>query len=414
MNYLRQIEQYNRLSSVCIRPRAVEMRRASATILVLAMLSVFVVTAAITIDYSYMQLLRTEMRVATDAAAKAGAEALARTEDVDYAVEEAIRFASLNRVGGENLQLRASDISLGRAVQGDSGKWEFANGGFPSNSVRVDAKTGGSAKHPAIPLFFGGVLGRADFSPKNTSIAGQQQVEVCLCLDRSGSMLFDMSGVDYAYPPNNPLLSDFTAWGDIWRNHLSPPNPNGSRWAVLADAVQVFFDEVAGFSPAPSASLVTWGSDYTMPIAPSTVYQAATVNAGLPIQADFTTHRNVITSAINQLGSQPMMGATNLSAGLDLAVQNLTGSSARTLTNKVVVLLTDGEWNFGRNPILAAEDARAAGVTVHTVSMLTGFQSDLAQVASITGGRSYTTNNAAELRNAFREVAKSLQVVMIE
>jgi uncharacterized protein YegL len=130
--------------------------------------------------------------------------------------------------------------------------------------------------------------------------------------------------------------------------------------------------------------------------------------------ATFSSQRASVNNAINALGIQPMMGGTNLSAGLDRAVQQLTGPNARILTNKVVILFTDGQWNDGRHPRLAAQDAKAAGITVHTVSMLTQQQADLAEVAQITGGTAYTTQNEIELRNAFREIANSLQVVMIE
>ncbi|MFN7842217.1 MAG: TadE/TadG family type IV pilus assembly protein [Pirellula sp.] len=51
-------------------------RRGAASILMVAMLGVFLVMAAITLDYAYIQLIRTELRAATDASAKAGAEAL--------------------------------------------------------------------------------------------------------------------------------------------------------------------------------------------------------------------------------------------------------------------------------------------------------------------------------------------------
>jgi Mg-chelatase subunit ChlD len=109
-----------------------------------------------------------------------------------------------------------------------------------------------------------------------------------------------------------------------------------------------------------------------------------------------------------------MMGGTNLSSGLGQAVGHITSQNARTITNKVVVLFTDGMWNDGRSPILAAQDARNAGVIVHTVSVITSAQPDLQQVAAITGGMSFTTQNEAQLRAAFREIAASLQIVMIE
>jgi Flp pilus assembly protein TadG len=382
-------------------------RRGAAAILMVAMLGVFLVMAAVTVDYAYIQLVRTELRAATDASAKAGAEALSRTENAQQAIAAAISCAADNKVGGRSVVVTQNDIVLGRAVTGGNGKWNFQPGVTPFNSLRVNAKS------DAVPLFFGTVLGKNSFTASHKTVAGQQEIDVCLCLDRSGSMLFDMSGTDWSYPPNNPRLSNFTAWGAQWRNHLSPPHPTNSRWAVLARAVGDFYDEVEDFIPPPRTSLVTWGSSYTMPIAPGTVYQAATTNVPLS-NASFQSQRMNVNDSIAALGVQPMMGSTNLSAGLDRAVQQLTGPNARSLTNKVIILFTDGQWNDGRHPRLAAQDAKAAGIIVHTVSMLTQQQPDLTEVATITGGTAYTTQNEIELRNAFREIAKSLQVVMIE
>ena len=242
------------------------VRRGAAAILILFMLAVFVTLAAFTIDCSYMQLVRTELRAATDSAAKAGAEALSRTQNVATAKQEAIRYAAANSVGGRPFAIAANDLDIGKVVRSSNGRWDFQLNGTPPNAMRVNARTGGNAAQSSIPLFFGRVLGQAAFSPSYQATAGQQDVEVCLCLDRSGSMLFDMSGNDYSYPPNNPRLSTFTAWGTVWQNHLSPPHPVNSRWAILASAVRLFFEEASLSSPQPRASLVTWASNYQMPI----------------------------------------------------------------------------------------------------------------------------------------------------
>lgn len=398
--------------------RSAPSRRGASALLIVALLFTFVVVAAVTVDYAYIQLVRTELRVATDAAAKAGAEALGRTEDTNQAIETAIQYAAFNNVAGNPLQLSADEIILGRVVEGNSGRWEFEEDATPFNSMRVNS-------HVNPPLFFGRLLGRERFSPGQTAVAGQQQVDVVLCLDRSGSMLFDMSGVEYAYPPNNPNLMSNSQWNairnnfnkndwDVWRNHLSPPHPTNSRWAVLSRAVNDFFTEVKKYNPPPNVSLVTWSSDYTMPVTPGTKYTAAQVDAKLPTNDNFNAQQTLIQSKINNLGSKAMMGATNLSAGLDLAVHQVTVANPRTLTNKIVILLTDGQWNDGRNPVLAAQDARDANVTVHTVTMLTAFQPDIQQVANTTGGMSFTTQSEAQLRKAFRDIAKSLQIVIIE
>lgn len=392
------------------------VRRGAAAILILFMLAVFVTLAAITIDYSYMQLIRSELRAATDSAAKAGAEALGRTQDVTTAKQEAVRYAAANSVGGRPFALSVNDLDIGRVVRSNSGRWDFQLGGLPPNAVRVNARTGGSAAQGAIPLFFGQVLGQSTFTPSYQATAGQQDVEVCLCLDRSGSMLFDMSGNDYSYPPFNPRLSTFTSWGTVWQNHLSPPHPVNSRWAVLAGAVRLFFDEAALSSPQPRSSLVTWSSNYQMPISPNTDFLESRIDVTLPSTSsfNFNSNKQAIIDIIDAKGVVPMMGGTNLSAGLTQAVSVIQGTNANAFSSKVIILLTDGQWNVGADPITIAHTARDARIIIHCVSMLTNEQTSLQQIAATTGGRYFSTSNAAELRAAFQELARSLPVVLTD
>ena len=401
-----------------IRRRALchRSRRGSAAVMITAMMFVFVVTAAITVDYAYMQLVRTELRSATDAAAKAGAEALSRTQDQSIARSEAARYAACNTVGGRPFRLSPNDVEIGRVTASNGGRWAFQSNGTPPNAVRINARTGNGAAQPAVPLFFSGMLGRSGFTPSHQSTAGQQEVEVCLCLDRSGSMNFDMSGEDWSFPTGNPNLSGFLGFGSDWRHMLSPPHPTKSRWAALRNSIDVFFEEATNYTPQPRTSLVTWGSDYTMPISPFTVYSASSTNFALPavLNFDWPTNVTTIKNLVKNLGQAPLMGGTNLSAGLDRAITVLDGTNSNTFSSKIIVLLTDGEWNEGRNPVLAAYDARAKGMIVHCVSMLTQSQPDLQQIADITGGRYYGTRNEAELRAAFSDIAKSLPVVLTD
>ncbi|MCC6508088.1 MAG: VWA domain-containing protein [Pirellulaceae bacterium] len=396
--------------------RAGASRTGSASVLIVAMMFVFVATAAITVDYAYMQLVRTELRSATDAAAKAGAEALSRTQNVDTAKNEAVRYAAANQVGGQPFRLSTNDITIGRVSASANGKWTFQSGGTPPNAVRVNSRTGEGAANSAVPLYFSQVLGTTGFTPNCQSTAGQQEVEVCLCLDRSGSMNFDMTGVDYSFPSGNPNLSNFTAWGWDWRNMLSRPHPVHSRWAALTRAVDVFFDQAGRNNPQPRAALVTWGSNYTMPITPNTFYPASSTDFALPSSgsSDWNSNSSSVRQLVGARANQPIMGGTNLSAGLDRAVAVLGGANSNQFSSKVVVLLTDGQWNDGRDPTNAAYDARAAGIIVHCVSMLTAYQPDLEEIATITGGRYYGTSNETELRAAFEEIARSLPVVLTD
>ena len=391
-------------------------RRGVSAVLVVAMLFVFIVCAALTVDVAYMQLIRTELRVATDASAQAAAEMLARTEDQAAATEEAKRYAELNLVGGAPLKIENSDVTFGRVALGESGKWEFTEGLTPPNSVHVQGRIADDARTKAIPLFFAPSLGHDNFSTQHGATASQQDVEICLALDRSGSMLFDMSGDDYSYPRPNPRLSPFSGWGDVWRHHLSAPHPTKSRWAILAGAVDVFLEEAGRYRQSPRVGLVTWGAEYTMPISPNTFYPAVDVDFELPNRDshNWTTNADAIEDAIEDRMINPMMGGTNMSAGLDEAVAELTGPNSTGLANKVVILMTDGIWNAGRDPLLAAADAKAAGIVVHTVSMLSSDQQTMRDIARITGGTFYSANNKDDLRQAFYELARTLPVVLTE
>lgn len=285
-------------------------RNGVAAILIVAMLFVFIVTAALTVDIAYMQLIRTELRASTDAAAKAGAEALARTEDTNEAILAAQTYAALNTVAGHPFRIAASDIRFGRVTLADTGHWEFVDGATPSNAVNVIANINNESMTKSIPLFFATALGHDNFSTAHSATASQLDVEVCLALDRSGSMLFDMSGVDYVYPPNNPRLSKFTAWGSMWRNHLSPPHPTASRWAVLANAVNLFLDEAGRYAQPPRAALVTWGDAYTMPISPSTFYPSVETDVNLPANTtdDWVSNAQDITNSIATRNAVPYDG----------------------------------------------------------------------------------------------------------
>lgn len=376
-------------------------RRGGVAVLVAVMMAVFLVTAAITIDYAYMQLVRTELRIATDAAAKAGAEALGRLESPPGARQAARDYALRNLVGGEGLRLNNGDIQLGRLVESGQGRYGFGLGQSPFNAVNITAGTGPGTAHPAVGLFFGRVLGVDSFTPMHTAAAGQQRVDVVLCLDRSHSMCWDMSGRVWTYPPNGRGFTNAL--------YQTPPDPVLSRWAQLITAVNVFLQEAAESNPPPRVGLVTWASSHYEP-------QAATVDVALPAAGfdDYASNRQAIVSAMGQRTARNMNGATNLSAGLDLAVAQLTRPGVSQLSDKVVLLMTDGEWNEGRNPRTAAQDARNRGIIVHTITMLTGSQPGVTAVASITGGRSFNTTNTAQLVAAFREIARSIQTVLID
>jgi len=391
-------------------------RRGVSAILVVAMLFVFIICAALTVDVAYMQLIRTELRVATDASARAAAEVLARTEDQDAALATAKAYAQNNTVAGAPLVIHNNDVKFGRVELGASGKWEFTEGLMPPNSVRVLGRLADDAETKAKPLFFAPSLGHNNFSTQHSATASQQDTEVCLVLDRSGSMLFDMTGVESSYTKPNPNLSSFTDWGEEWQYNLSPPHPAESRWAVLASAVETFLLEAGKYDRPPRVSLVTWGADYTMPIPPATEFPAVATDTPLPnrYSHNWSANANSIRNTINDRSALPMMGATNMAAGIDEGAAELTGTNATGAANKIMILLSDGIWNTGDDPLLAAADARGLGITIHTISMLSVDSQTLIDIAAEGNGTFYSANDSAALQAAFLELARTLPIVLTE
>ncbi len=392
-------------------------RRGAAHVMIGTMLFTFAMMTAFSVDFAYMQLVRTELRSATDAAAKAGAEALIRTHSPEKAIAAAVEYASRNTVGGRTFEILPEDVVLGKAVPAEDGSWQFLEGTIPYNAVRVKSKVGGTGVFAPVELFFNGITGVEGFSTTSQATAGQQEIEICMCIDRSASMSYDMAGVDYRFGRRNPLLFPREYYPSaLWRNICSPPHPTDSRWAAVRSAVQTFLDEVALASAPPRTSLITWSSPATLSYYPNTSVTDYTVEVELPAPDSMTwdTNSRLIQNAMDDLGRKPMNGQTNMAAGLDAAVQLLIAAPSKVQSKKVIILFTDGVWTDGRDPVLAAQDAANANVTIHCVSMLTGFQQTLTQMALMTGGSYYYTSNEAELQAAFRELAQRIPIVMTE
>src|SRR5690554_2963876 len=112
-----------------VRPRtgfahAAGRRRRGAMIVFIAMLlTVFFVMVAMSVDIAYMQLARTELRTATDAAARAAVESLTRTAKISDARKAAKNVAKQNTVGGQKFKLANSDIEFGTSRRNTAGQF---------------------------------------------------------------------------------------------------------------------------------------------------------------------------------------------------------------------------------------------------------------------------------------------------
>ena len=79
------------------------------------------------------------------------------------------------------------------------------------------------------------------------------------------------------------------------------------------------------------------------------------------------------------LSNDPIPGGTNIGAGIDKAVTVLNGGNTRPFAQKTIIVMTDGHWTDGADPVEAAQRAAASGITVHAITLSTDADEGLMQ-----------------------------------
>jgi len=332
-------------------------RKGAMLVLICVMLFAFVATVALSVDVAYMHLVKSELRSATDAAAKAAAENLARTQNPSSALQRGQEIARLNMVANRGLELRASDFEMGRSDVGNDGKFRFSIAGSPINSVRVRGTRTNSSTGGSVSLFFGRVFNTSTFQPEETATATYIERDVVLVVDRSGSML------------------DFNKFRDL----------------KLAISV---FNSVLNSSPViERVGLASYSSDATEDV-------------------PLTDNLSLIDAAMQRMSAD---GFTNISGGIDAGGNIMQRGRSRAFVERTMIVLTDGMENRGRRAIRAAEDQAALGVVIHTITF--GRDADrraMRDVAAIGKGRSFHADNGTQLEAVFREIALTLSSILTE
>lgn len=337
-------------------------RRGAMLILVAIVLVILLVGAVFSVDVAYMHMVRAEMRTATDAAARAGSETLARTQDQEAARAAAIAIAEQNKVAGEGLSLLPGDISIGTVRKGRGGRFDFIPNQAPLTAVRVTGRRETGTVDGAVPLFFARVFTASEFQPVESATASANVRDVALVLDVSGSM--------------------------------GTESGSGTRLSALQNAVTVFLDEVEVSSPHIRISLTSYSS------APTKL-----VN----LTSDFSDVRDEVDD-FEDGGSTAIGNA--LLVGSDSLVRD---PGRRDFAAKTIILMTDGNHNTGPSPLVTVATPNARNQQVHTVTFSSGAdQSLMSQVAAASRGIHIHADDATDLAKAFRDIARSLSVTLIE
>lgn len=376
-------------------------RRGAITLLVAATIGMLLILAAFAVNVAYMQLVRQQLRITCDSAAKAALVNYGATNSQTSATAFAQTVSNNNRVAGQQLNLSTSNILFGNAKQGSGGVYSFTAGGSPTNAVQVTAKV-------SPPLFLQTFLplSLGVFSPSETSLSTRVSHDICLVLDRSASMAFDLSSNEFSYP------SDVSAGKNPLQVYFSPPSSTASRWQALTVAVNSFVSTLQTRNLDVDVALVTYAETYTFG-------SYASTEASLDVQ--LTPNYSLISTGMAAWGQQPLLGDTNIQAGLTLAQAELTGPRARAVADRTIILLTDGVATSGNTNIASLTLANRTNSQIVTHVITFGgqassgaAQTQMMQAAANGNGMYFSAPSAAQLQQAFQTIADSLPAVLIK
>ena len=331
-------------------------RRGVAFILVLVLLVVFIATAAFSVDVARMHLVNAELRSATDAAAKAAVTKLALTQDLNAARQAAIQVAAANSVGGNPLILEAQDITFGRVQILGSGPMAFVAGGTPYGAAQIRSRKTDSSPSGSIPMVFGRVLGKDTYNTELTSTAARLDRDVCLVLDRSGSML-------------------------------------GQKLTDLKAGVGIFLDTFNNPTQPQRVGLASYSTTSTL-------------------DQQLTTDFEVVRQKVNDMEAD---GMTNIGEGMFTGQTVLEGGRDPRFVEKTMVLMTDGIHNQATSPEAAAAAAKANNMVIHTLTFGEDADKDrMRAIADLTGGTYHHAPDGAALMQAFEDIALTIRTSLTQ
>jgi Mg-chelatase subunit ChlD len=374
--------------------RADQLNRQGAMLVLIAFcLPLCIIMAAFAVDVAWMQLVRTELRTATDAAARAGAKELSLAQSEPAARQRAKQVAARNKVAGAGLKLADKDIQIGSSTQpNDTSRFSFVPSSAKPNAVRVTGKrTNGSLSGP-VELMFAGVLGVDEFQPEHIATSTQLDRDICLVVDRSGSMMWKLTGGSKV-----PEGSE---------GECGKPHPTKSRWGALSIALEAFLKELESTKQQENVGMVSYSSNTT---------ECGNKYVISSIDADLGKSYKPVRDKMASLSQKPVKGSTAISAGIDDGIKVLTGAKTRPYALKTMVLMTDGIHNTGPEPVLSAKAAKQKDIVIHTIT----FSDDadikrMKDVAAATGGVHIHAESEDELVDAFRKIAATLPVMLTE
>lgn len=346
------------------------VRRGTVTYMVAVVIPIFMIFGGFLINLTYLELVRTDLRIATDAAARAAAHTWATTASRDLSVEAAQDAAVRNTVAGKALTLTEDQIEFGRTSRPDGiRRYQFDLRQSPWNAVRINGSRAATSTDGPVALVFPAPMGRRHFEPVVTTVCTQMERSIVLVVDRSSSM-------------NNLLSTD--------------PN-EGTRW----DLVKYGVAEIVGMlNTSPSherLGLITYSRQ---PRCEQSVSDGC----------------EQIVTAIQSL--QPDTGDTmgHTASAIRLGSEMLSVARAeQPLAATIMLVITDGDEYAESQLQESVREAVEAGVIVLAATIDRDANKSAARMVARYGlGQHFHADSRAELRAALQSIVVMTPTILAE
>jgi Flp pilus assembly protein TadG len=264
------------------RGSAKSRRKGVAMFYLLAGFTVMMGFCSLAVDLGRVQVAKTEIRRAADAAARAGAAYL--NQGSSNAVNEAISMAGRNKVDISPLVLTTSDVTVG--IWNTTTK-KFSASGSADNvttfaAVQVSAKRTKAGGNP-IPLLFGSVLGARTCDVTATSVAAllsvQTPKQVFISAHGNPWLAGEPAGTLGSVPDNGYGKTSSSAnKTHPWKNDIANPAAvaaadaaavSGGTYSVPTDPTKVASTDYTNNEPYGSPS------EFVLDVQPGSVIQVS-------------------------------------------------------------------------------------------------------------------------------------------
>ncbi|MEM6364498.1 MAG: vWA domain-containing protein [Planctomycetota bacterium] len=352
-------------------------QRAGATlVLMLVLLPVVLMVASYAVNVVYLELMRTELQIATDVSTRAAGRALAVTGDPAEALATAKRLAGENNVAGQPMTIGDGDLQFGVSTRDDElSRYEFGPGERP-NSVRVDSNAF-RAYASTLPAFFPTLGVPLQMRPLKTAIGTQTELDIAIVMDRSYSM---------TRPATGPQT-------EVWSQ--GAPAPSNARWRDAEAAVQRLLVVLQDSLQTEQVSLSTFSATSQTEVKLTSQYA--------DIADAMRAHSDAYYGLSTQIGLGILEGMGALS----------DDEVARPWASRVMIVMSDGLPDPGFDARQAARMAADQLITICTVSFSDeADQALMSDIAEIGAGIHLHADTPQQLATAFEAIIRQMPTLL--